>query len=143
MKSFFTLYSLWAAGMATSVKETAQIAHKNVRTILVFALAMAGLWIAPAAAAQGVAGMFTGITEAVEAGIDFLVLLALLLGVISILYGLKLIVDKSNERADVKGSHIAVSLIGGAGLCMIWFIITVLVETAGGSSSDIGAAASY
>src|SRR3546814_17263203 len=92
------------------------------------------------ASAQGVTGMLDGLSEASKAGVDFLVLLALLVGVGAILFGLKLVVDKSNDRADVKNSHIAASLIGGSFLCMIWFVITVLVETAGGSSGDIGAA---
>lgn len=142
MKSLFTLYSLWATETGSAVKEMGQIAHKNIRTITFLLMALTMLWVAPASA-QGVTGMLDGFSDAIKAGVDFLVLLALLVGVGAILFGLKLVVDKSNDRADVKNSHIAASLIGGSFLCMIWFVITVLVETAGGSSGDIGAAAAY
>src|SRR3546814_9272641 len=85
-----------------------QIAHKNIRTITFMLLALTMLWVAPASA-QGVTGMLDGFSEAIKAGVDFLVLLALLVGVGAILFGLKLVVDKSNDRADVKNSHIAAS----------------------------------
>lgn len=104
--------------------------------------ALAGVVSLPVGA-QGIPGMLAGWSEAIQAGIDFIILLALLIGIGGILYGLKLIVDKSNDRDDVKTSRIVVSLVGGSLLCIIWFVITVLVETTGGSAGDIGRAATY
>lgn len=115
--------------------------QKSVRAALA-ALLGTSIWSAPAGA-QGIPGMLQGVSEAVTAGIDFVILLALFIGIAAILYGLKLIWDKSNDRADVKTGSIVMSLVGGALLCVIWLVVTVLVETAGGSAGDIGRAAQY
>lgn len=116
-----------------------RVMQKRDWVITTAMLISAGLW-SPKAKAQGVAGMLEGWKEAITAGVDFLILLSLLMGIGGILYGLKLIVDKSQERDDVKTSRIVVSLVGGSFLCVIWFVITVLVETSGGSAGDIGKA---
>lgn len=122
-----------------------RVMQKRDWVITTAMLISAGLW-SPKAKAQavagggGVAGMLEGWKEAITAGVDFLILLSLLMGIGGILYGLKLIVDKSQERDDVKTSRIVVSLVGGSFLCVIWFVITVLVETSGGSATDIGKA---
>src|SRR3546814_9872477 len=91
-----------------------QIAHKNIRTITFLLMALTMLWVAPASA-PGVTGMLDGFSEAIKAGVDFLVLLALLVWVGAILFGLKLVVDKSTDLPDVKHSHIAE--IGRAHVC--------------------------
>ena len=89
-------------------------------------------------AGNGITGLLTGWGDAVNKGIDFTMLVALAVGVGAIFWGCKLIVDKSAERGDVKNSHIVVALAGGSFLCILWVIITLLVETSGGSSGDIG-----
>lgn len=94
---------------------------------------------APAAAnAAGVSDMLKGWSEGANAAIEFAVLACLLVGLTAVGYGCKLIVDKSQERGDVKNSQILFAMVGGSLLCVIWFIITILVETSGGSSGDIG-----
>ena len=99
----------------------------------------AGLTALPVGAhAAGVSGVISGWKGAVNDIIDFTLLGALLTGVLAIGYGCKLIVDKSNDRGDVKNSHIVVSFAGGSFLCILWVIVTILVETSGGGSSDMG-----
>ncbi|QYY33618.1 hypothetical protein K2O51_31835 (plasmid) [Cupriavidus pinatubonensis] len=94
-------------------------------------------------AAGGVVGMLSNIDNASKATVTTLVNIAMVMGVVGVLYGLKLIKDKSNDRENVKMSQILLSLGGGAGLIIIWFVITMIVETAGGSSSDIGRQQSF
>ena len=91
------------------------------------------------ARAQGVKGLMTNWTTSVNAIIQFLSVACLLAGAAGIAYGCKLIYDKSNERADVKNGHIVAAFVGGSFLCIIWVIVTMLVESSGGSSSNIGA----
>ncbi len=94
-------------------------------------------------AAGGVVGMLGNLDAASKATVTTLVNVAMVMGVAGVLYGLKLIKDKSNERENVKMSQILLSLGGGAGLIVIWYVITILVETSGGSSSDIGRQQSF
>jgi hypothetical protein len=113
--------------------------------------AIAQIWVALATinsskaafAAGGLVGMLSNIDALSKAAVTTITYLSLVAGVSGIVYGLKLIKDRSNERENVKLSHIFFSLGGGAGLVMLWFIITALVETAGGSSSDIGRQQSF
>lgn len=126
------------------MKKIATFYRENCIRLAVLAFTAAvGLSATSQASAQGITGMVDGWGEAVRAGIDFIVLACLLIGLGSVGYGLKLIVDKSNERADVKNSSIFAAIFGGSCLCMIWLIVTLLAETSGGSSSDLGAKASY
>ncbi|WP_454740383.1 DUF6750 family protein [Cupriavidus necator] len=94
-------------------------------------------------AAGGITGMLGNIDSTAKASVTTLVNIAMVMGVAGVLYGLKLIKDRSNERENVKISQILFSLGGGAGLIVIWFVITMLVETTGGSSSDIGRQQSF
>jgi len=94
--------------------------------------------------AQGVKGLMGGWTDTVRAGIDFIMIIAVLVGVCAIFYGLKLIWDKSNERENVKTGHIIFSLAGGAALCILWFVVTVMSETVSdGQGGSIGAGAHF
>lgn len=70
--------------------------------------------------------------------VAFIMTIAVLMGVGGILYGLKLIMDKSNERENVKNSHIAFSLVGGAFLLVLWYVIGALGVTAGGGANKMG-----
>lgn len=94
-------------------------------------------------AAGGLVGMLTNFDNFLKAAITTLTYGSLVAGVASIVYGLKLIRDRSNDRENVKMAHIAYALGGGTGLVTIWFLITMLVETTGGSSSDIGRQQSF
>jgi len=94
-------------------------------------------------AAGGLVGMLSNLDNFFKALITTAVYAALVFGVLSFVYAFKLIRDRSNDRENVKMSHIAYALAGGTGLVALWFIITMLVETAGGSSSDIGRQQSY
>jgi len=82
--------------------------------------------------------------ETARSAIDFIMIVAVLTGVCAIFYGLKLIWDKSNERENVKTGHIILSLAGGAALCVLWFVVTVMTDTVSdGASGDIGSRASF
>lgn len=74
----------------------------------------------------------------IDAFKNLLVKACLLVGVSAIAYGLKLMRDKANERADVKVGSIVWSIVGGALLCVIWFVVTQVVEGVGGSAGNIG-----
>lgn len=94
-------------------------------------------------AASGIVGMLSNLDALFKAAITTLTYGSLVAGVGSIIYGLKLIRDRSNDRENVKMAHIAYALGGGTGLVCVWFMITMLVETTGGSSSDIGRQQSF
>jgi hypothetical protein len=94
-------------------------------------------------AAGGVVGMLSNIDSASKAMVTTIVNVAVVMGVLGVVYGLKLIKDKSNDRENVKMSQILLSLGGGAGLIILWWVITLLVETTGGSSGDIGRQQSF
>lgn len=90
------------------------------------------------AQALGLTTIMDNWKTSINATIDFVMLGALLVGVLGIAYGAKLILDKSNDRENVKNSHIIVSFVGGSFLCILWVIITMLVETSGGNAGDMG-----
>lgn len=94
-------------------------------------------------AAGGLVGMLTNLDNLFKAGITTVTYGSLVAGAVSIAYGLKLIRDRSNDRENVKLAHIGYALAGGTGLLALWFVITMLVETTGGSSSDIGRQQSF
>lgn len=130
--------------------ETSTVRHKATRLIrsakAQVSAAGSALYFASfnvKAQSAGLAGVLVGWQEAVVAGTSFLVLAFLLLGVAAVGWGCKLIWDKSNDRADVKTSHIVVSLLGGSLMCALWFIIEILVITSGGNTDNIGAARSF
>ena len=92
-----------------------------------------------ASRAQGVSGLMSNWTTSVNSMINFLSIACLLVGALAIAYGAKLIVDKSNERGDVKNGQIVAAFVGGSFLCVLWVIVTMLVESSGGSQGSIGA----
>ncbi|WP_432263547.1 DUF6750 family protein [Cupriavidus sp. TMH.W2] len=94
-------------------------------------------------AAGGLVGMLTNLDNLFKAAITTITYGSLAAGAASIVYGMKLIRDRSSDRENVKLAHIAYALVGGTGLLALWFVITMLVETTGGSSSDIGRQQSF
>ena|GEM_PF-3019756 len=81
--------------------------------------------------AKGLSSQLDDWSSTVKDIVNFIMTVAVLIGVGGILYGCKLIMDKANDRADVKTGSIVVSFVGGAFLCILWFIVTMLSETAG------------
>lgn len=120
-----------------------KIAEKLVDKASKYALASGFLaFTAPAfAEGTGVSGILSSGETLIADIVDFIMKLAVLMGVGGILYGLKLIMDKSNDRENVKNSHIAFSLVGGAFLVVLWFVVKALAESAG--STEIGGEASF
>ena len=104
-------------------------------------LGLALLMMPLGAHAAGISGLLSNLGTTVRDGVDFVMLVAVLVGVGAIFYGCKLIVDKSNDRENVKNGHIAMSFIGGAALCILWFVVTMLTESVG--DGQIGQAASF
>ena len=104
-------------------------------------LGMALLMLPLGAHAAGVSGLLSNLGTTVRDGIDFLMLVAVMVGVGAIFYGFKLLIDKSNDRENVKNAHIFWSFGGGAGLCLLWFMVTTLTETVG--DGQIGQASSF
>lgn len=107
-------------------------------------LGVMGLYLGSNSAyAATVSDVISGWQEAAQAGVSFLVWVFLMLGVAAVGWGCKLLWDKSNDRADVKTSHILWSLLGGAFMCALWFVVEVLVTTSGGDSSNIGGSQTF
>lgn len=104
------------------------------------AITAVSLWlISSSVQAQVTVGsMVDSWTDSVKRVQTLIIYGALVAGLMAIAYGCKLIVDKSNDRENVKNSHIIAAILGGAFLCAIWFIATVMLATSGGSASDIG-----
>lgn len=102
-------------------------------------LGATGLYLASTNAyAVSVVDVIEGWQEAAVAAVSLLVWVFLMIGVAAVGWGCKLLYDKSNDRADVKTGHILWSLLGGALMCALWFVVEVLVTTSGGDSSNIG-----
>ena len=137
-KTFFTHLSIIAYVKARGFVEgivAKMLSNPGVPLVL----AGTALTLTPfAASAGGITDVINGWQNAINSIIDFTMLGALLVGVLSIAYGCKLIVDKSNDRGDVKNSHIVVAFAGGSFLCILWVIVTILVETSGGTSGQMG-----
>ena len=113
-------------------------------------VALMGVLATLAAAVPGLSHAQVGLTDMAQAGInisrafiDFLITACVLVGLGLLGYGFKLIADKSNDREAVKNSHIIMYMAAGTGLCALWFMLKVLVVSAGGSDGDIGAAATF
>lgn len=91
--------------------------------------------------AAGLSSLFDKWGDTVRDGVNLIMTIAAAVGVCAIFYGCKLIWDKSNDRENVKVAHIFLSMGGGALLCILWFVVTTLAETAG--DGTVGEAASF
>lgn len=115
-------------------------AHNNPGVLLV--LLGVVMMAAPLdVSAQSVKSVAEGLDGTIKSIVKFIMNIAVVVGVGAILYGTKLIIDKSNDRENVKNGHIVVSFVGGALMCMLWFVVTVLTGTLsedGGATTGIG-----
>jgi len=82
-----------------------------------------------AAEAQTLGDMLNNWTETVKSIVAFIMNAAVVVGVLAIAYGIKLVIDKSNDRENVKNGHIVVSFVGGALMCMLWFVVRMMSTT--------------
>jgi hypothetical protein len=112
-------------------------AHQGWSKITLSVLTITGGMISLPAYAD-IASMANSGGQQVDAAKNLFVKGCLLVGLTSVGYGLKLMRDKASDRAEVKVGHIVWSLVGGALLCVIWFVVTQLVESTGGSAGNIG-----
>lgn len=94
--------------------------------------------------AASLSEVFTNWATTARDFINFVMICAVVVGVMAIFYGCKLIVDKSNDRENVKNMHIIASFVGGAMLCVLWWVVTTLTDTTGdGNSGQIGSPVSF
>lgn len=134
------LYNKVGAKLYISAENTAEKLIKKIAKSS-FMIGVIGFASPAFAQSNGVQGILDDGATTIKGIIDFIMIVAVLMGVGGILYGLKLIMDKSNDRENVKNSHIAFSLVGGAFLLVLWFVVSALGETAGGGT--IGKAANF
>lgn len=112
--------------------------------VFITSLALILLFAAPEVfAQQTIESMLEGGQSVIQATVSFLMNLAVVLGLGAIIYGFKLIYDKSNERENVKNSHIVFAILGGTMLLILWFVVEALTGSLGGSSSDIGSQGNF
>lgn len=86
--------------------------------------------------AASISDILTNGEELIVDLVSFIINLAVIMGIGAIMYGLKLIYDKSNDRENVKNGQIIFSLAGGAFLVVLWFIVQALAETTGGTVGE-------
>jgi len=140
----FCIYAFVKANSLTSSAQDrlASAIKSPAIPMALFAMTLLMLPVEPLFA-QGMRDLMGGWGNTVKSGIDFIMLVSVLVGVCAIFYGLKLIWDKSNERENVKTGHIILSLVGGAALCMLWFVVTVMSETVSEGGGSIGQGGSF
>ena len=97
------------------------------------------LLVSTSAAAQGVTGFFRGWGDALNEVINTALLVGMMAGVIFVLYGIINLAKKGMNRGeDIEASKIIWPIIGGALATIISYVIRLIVEESGASSSDIG-----
>lgn len=114
------------------------------KTFFISLLALFFLLAAPEAfAQQKIEDMLQGGQSVIQAAVSFLMNLSVVLGLAAIIYGFKLIYDKSNERENVKNSHIVFAILGGTMLLILWFVVEAITGSLGGGSGDIGSQGNF
>jgi len=132
--------ALYAGVASAKLSLVRKLARNPVGTMMV--LMGLALTATPLGAhAAGLADLMQDWGNTLRSVIDFIMTVAVVVGVGAIFYGLKLIVDKSNDRENVKNSHIIMSLVGGAALCILWTVVQVMSETV--ADGNIGESASF
>lgn len=111
-----------------------RVIHNPGVTMLMIGLMMtlAPLGLAQAQTFQDVSSNWT---STIISMVEFIMNVAVLIGVAAIGWGIKLMIDKSNERENVKNGHIVWSFVGGGAMCMLWFFVKVLSNTVGEENS--------
>lgn len=103
------------------------------------AVASFALFVSTHAMASGVTGFFTGWRNAIQAGIELVILGAMLVGICFVLYGLINLGKKGMGRGDdIEWSKITWPIIGGALATVLLYVIQSVVEEGGASRSDMG-----
>ena len=103
------------------------------------AVASFALFVSTHAMASGVTGFFTGWRNAIQAGIELVILGAMLVGICFVLYGLINLGKKGMGRGDdIEWSKITWPIIGGALATVLLYVIQSVVEE-GGARCGLGA----
>lgn len=140
------LSSLWSKSLAAYVRgaNCAYALRKTATNNLGFSIVLMGLALTllPLGVdAQTISGTLDGLNQTLRDIVNFAMNAAVVIGVLAILYGVKLVIDKSNERENVKTGHIVFAFVGGALMCMLWFVVRMMTNTIG--DGDIGEEASW
>lgn len=135
------IYYTVAAKAHIKLLDSADYAKNKIKEKAGHTLIGAGLLtVSSVAFSQGLEGILTTGKTTIESIVTFIMSLAVLIGVGGIFYGVKLIIDKANDRENVKNSHIGLSLVGGAFMLVLGFVVSSLGETTGG---EIGAGLAF
>lgn len=134
------VYNFFAKSYA--VKEDAKEWVKDHSPFLIgLCLLLFGTASYGADSSEGLSGILSTGSSLITDIVDFIMNVAVVMGVGAILYGLKLVYDKSNDRENVKNGHIVFSFVGGASLVLLWFIVESMAASI--SDADIGAPSSW
>lgn len=141
--SSFRDVSLSAAIQASNAKFDlhSKAVHNPGVLLILFGLILA---LAPlgAAQAQDLISTMAALEGTLQGIVNFIMNAAVVVGVLAIAYGIKLVIDKSNDRENVKNGHIVVSFVGGALMCMLWFVVNMMSSTVS-TDGTIGERASW
>lgn len=97
------------------------------------------LLVGPGAHAQGLTRLFSGWSGVVSAALNFMLLISVLIAAYGVMSGIWQLIQKGRGRQDeVEMRQIVYPVVGGSLMAIVMFILTGMVEEAGGSSSDIG-----
>lgn len=138
LATFFQNLSLSTAVRAGNLKHDLRAAIINNPGVLLILFGLILTLLPDAVLAQGLAGAMNRWTDTLKAIVSFVMNIGVVVGVLAIFYGAKLVIDKSNDRENVKNSHIVVSFVGGALMCMLWFVVEMMSETVGDGSASFG-----
>lgn len=130
-KTLISLSKAWLAGMFHDIAVLPSKIHAAVFTV--------ALVVSTSATAQGVTGFFRGWSDALNAIISLTLLAGMMLGIIFVLFGLVNLAKKGMNRGDdIEASKILWPIVGGALATIILYVIRLVVEESGASSSDMG-----
>ncbi|MDM7323317.1 MAG: hypothetical protein P3W87_008655 [Gammaproteobacteria bacterium] len=91
------------------------------------------------ARAESISGMFSNLGTATKNFISLTAIVAVGIGVASVLYGLVMMIKKGMGRGDdIEWRQIIWPLIGGAKASVLMYMLYSLVDEVGASRSDLG-----
>lgn len=89
--------------------------------------------------AQGVSGIFSNIGNAVRNFINIATIVAVGIGIVSVLYGIVMMIKKGMGRGDdIEWRQIIWPLVGGALATVVMFVVRAIVIEAGANQSQMG-----
>lgn len=92
----------------------------------------------------GAAGLLTGWRSMINEGISLIILVAMLVGIGAVMFGLIQLVKKGMGRGDdIEWREILWPLVGGAALTVLMYVVDGLVVESGAAEGDMGATRAF